>query len=302
MEREDLHLKRRTLTVRRAGHGAPAVMIHGLGGSSLNWRDLAPLLSDRLDMWVPDLPGFGWSPPPRDGNMTPLGHARAVVDLIDHMGRGPVHLFGNSLGGAVALQIAARRPDLVLSLTLLAPALPQMAVSRHAAILPLLSLPGIGESVFARMNEPGPEQRVQGVIDLCMGDPSFVTPERRARMVADVAERQHLTYAGDAMLQSLRGLIATFLDTGPRRPWKLAELVSAPTLLVYGQRDKLIDWRASHKATRHFRDSTVLLLPESGHVPMVEHAPEVAVAWEQVVGSREGQRSSSMSRVLRTVR
>jgi pimeloyl-ACP methyl ester carboxylesterase len=292
MEREDLHLARRTLTVRRAGSGEPAVMIHGLGGSSLNWRDLAPLLAPTLDMWAPDLPGFGWSPPPRDGVMTPLGHAHAVVDLIDHMGRGPVHLFGNSLGGAVALQIAARRPDLVRSLTLLSPALPQMAASRHAALLPLLALPGIGESVFARMNEPGPEQRVQGVIDLCIADPAFITPERRARMVADVAERQHLTYAGDAMLQTLRGLLATFLDTGPRRPWKLAELVTAPTLLVYGQRDKLIDWRASHKATRHFRDASVLVLAESGHVPMVEHAPEVAAAWERVIVSRTSRLAS----------
>ena len=292
MEREDLHLRRRTLTVRRAGSGEPTVMVHGLGGSSQNWRDLARHLSPRLEMWIPDLPGFGWSPPPRDGNLTPLGDARVVVDLIDHMDRGPVHLFGNSLGGAVALQIAARRPDLVRSLTLISPALPQLPATRQAALLPLLALPGLGESAFGRMNEPGPEQRVQGVIDLCIADPSFITPERRAFMVADVAERQHLTYSGDAMLQSLRGLLATFVDSGPRRPWKLAELVTAPTLLVYGQRDRLIDWRSSHRATRHFRDSTVLLLPDSGHVPMVEHAPEVAEAWETSIGARAGHLAS----------
>jgi pimeloyl-ACP methyl ester carboxylesterase len=89
------------------------VFIHGLGGSSLNWTDLMAALQPDVDGYAIDLGGFGQSPPPRDGDMTPAGHAAGVVEfIVEELGGEPVHVFGNSLGGAVALQLAARRPDL----------------------------------------------------------------------------------------------------------------------------------------------------------------------------------------------
>ena len=98
-------LAQRALSVRHrpgAPGAEPAVMIHGLGGSSLNWTDLMVGLSDRLDSSAVDLAGFGESPPPRDGDFSPLGQARGIADLIQEKYSEPVHLFGNSLGGAVA--------------------------------------------------------------------------------------------------------------------------------------------------------------------------------------------------------
>lgn len=109
---------------------APALLVHGLGGSSQNWSALMPLLTDVLDSEAVDLPGFGDSPPPDDGNYSVTGHARAVIRLLDAGGRGPVHLFGNSLGGAVATRVAAVRPDLVRTLTLVSPALPEIRVQQ----------------------------------------------------------------------------------------------------------------------------------------------------------------------------
>lgn len=92
----------RTLTVRSRAEQAeglpPALFVHGLGGSSSNWSALMRLLADRVSCEALDLPGFGHSPPPDDGNYSIGGHARAVVRLLEASGRGPVHLFGNSLG------------------------------------------------------------------------------------------------------------------------------------------------------------------------------------------------------------
>src|SRR5215207_10665204 len=94
------------LAVRRAEPTSfdvePALFVHGLGGSATNWTDLMGCLRDSLDGEALDLPGFGSSPPPPDGDFSPEGHARAVVALLENRDRGPVHLFGNSLGGAVA--------------------------------------------------------------------------------------------------------------------------------------------------------------------------------------------------------
>ena len=129
-DRHEALLAQRTLFYRHAPSrqtDAPAALfLHGLGGSALNWTDFMGRMSSRLDCYALDLHGFGSSPPPRDGDMTPRGHARAVADFVLERDLGPVHLFGNSMGGAVSVQLAARRPDLVRSVTLISPALPNL--------------------------------------------------------------------------------------------------------------------------------------------------------------------------------
>jgi len=285
--REDLALRRRTLSVRHieplSPDLPPAVYIHGLGGSSLNWTDLAEGLRGQVDGYAVDLGGFGHTPPPRDGDMSPLGHARAIADLIDHIGRGPVHLFGNSLGGAVAVQLAARRPDLVLSLTLISPALPTLRISKGNVHLPVISVPGVGEKLAGKFLSLPADTRVQGSIDLCFADPSRVAQQRVDDAVADTAARDHLPYATDAFLASLRGLMKTFLDRGPHRPWKLAERVTCPTLVIYGRKDPLIDQRAAYRVTKAFPNAHVVVLPDSGHVAQMEHPEFVQAAWERFI-------------------
>ena len=283
--REDVSLPGRTLSVRHAPGATPglpsAVYVHGLGGSSLNWTDLMARLQGDVDGWAVDLGGFGYSPPPRDGDMTPAGHARSVAELVEHLGAGPVHLFGNSLGGAVALQLAARRPDLVRSLTLISPALPSLFATRFNYHLPVIAVPGVGERLVPKYLESDALGRVRGTIDVTFADPSRVPPQRIAEAVAEVQERDHLPYASDAFLSTLRGLLRTFVDPGPNRPWKLAGRVTCPTLVIYGRKDPLVDPRSAHRVTKHFRDAHVVVLPDSGHVAQMEHPEFVAASWER---------------------
>lgn len=240
-------------------------------------------LRDDVDSWAADLGGFGMSPPPRDGNMTPAGHARSLVDLIGAINNGPVHLFGNSMGGAVALQLAARRPDLVRSLTLISPALPALFATRSNMHLPVIAVPGVGERLVPKYLETDAGARVRGTVDLCFADPTRVSPERMAEALDEVKARDHLPYASDAFLRSLRGLLRTYLDVGPNRPWKLAERVTCPTLVIYGRKDPLVDPRAAHRVTKHFPDAHVVVLPDSGHVAQMEHPEFVAAAWERFI-------------------
>ncbi len=176
-----VHLPGVTLTVRSrppAREGLPpALYVHGLGGSSQNWSALMPLLDGVVDNEALDLPGFGDSPPPDDGDYSITGHARAVIRYLDASGRGPVHLFGNSLGGAVTTRVAAARPDLVRTLTLVSPALPEIRVQRSAVPTGLLAVPGVA-ALFTRLTrEWTAEQRVRGVTALCYGDPGRVSEE-----------------------------------------------------------------------------------------------------------------------------
>jgi pimeloyl-ACP methyl ester carboxylesterase len=283
--RSDVSLPQRTLSVRHAESTTPgvpsAVFVHGLGGSSLDWTDLMGRMRADVDGWSVDLGGFGQSPPPRDGDMTPAGHARSVAELIEHLGTGAVHLFGNSLGGSVALQLAARRPDLVRSLTLVSPALPSLFATKSNFHLPVIAVPGVGERLVPKYMESSAGGRVRGTMEVVFADPSRVSPVRLAEAVEEVEIRDHLPYASDAFLRTLRGLLRTFVDVGPNRPWKLAQRVTCPTLVIYGRKDPLVDPRSAHRVTKYFRDAHVLVLPDCGHVAQMEHPEFVAAAWER---------------------
>jgi pimeloyl-ACP methyl ester carboxylesterase len=254
----------------------PAVMVHGLGGSALNWTDLMALLGDRLATRAPDLPGFGFSPPPDDGDYSLAGHARSVAALIERDGRGPVHLFGNSLGGAVSVVVAATRPDLVRSLVLVSPALPDFRPGRWRSQVALLSVPGLGRALSRRLAGMSPQQRVEGLLDLVYADSSSVPPERVAQAVVEVERRAALPYAVDAMAASTRGLVNSFFFTGSSAPWAMAARVSAPTLLMYGGQDKLVSSRVAPKAKAAFPGGTVVVLPQTGHVAQMERPELVA--------------------------
>ena len=269
------------LHVRRAPalspYAEPAVFVHGLGGAATNWTDLMGQLRDQLDGYAPDLPGFGWSDPPADRDYAPAGHARAIVGLIEsHVAAGPVHLFGNSLGGAVAVRVAALRPDLVRSLVLVSPALPAYRVRRSNAHLPALATPWIGEKLARRLGRVSVERRVRAALALCYADPSVVPPSRLAEAVAEARRRSALGHDGEAVLRSLQGVLRTYLERGEYSPWQLATRVRAPTLLVYGLLDRLVDPRTAARAMRTFPDARLVELPRSGHVAQMEHPALVA--------------------------
>ncbi|MCX4819222.1 alpha/beta hydrolase [Streptomyces sp. NBC_01142] len=276
-----------TLTVRSRPSGRtglpPALYVHGLGGSSQNWSALMPLLEDVLDGEAIDLPGFGDSPPPDDGNYSVTGHARAVIHYLDAGGRGPVHLIGNSLGGAVTTRVAAARPDLVRTLTLVSPALPELRVQRSAVPTALLAVPGIA-SLFTRFTkEWSAEQRTRGVLALCYGDPARVSEEGLRNAVEEMERRMQLPYFWDAMTRSARGIVDAYTLGGQHGLWRQAERVLAPTLLVYGGRDQLISYRMARKAAAAFRDSRLLTLPDAGHVAMMEYPEAVAQAFRELL-------------------
>ncbi|MGW4905763.1 alpha/beta fold hydrolase [Streptomyces sp. NPDC004270] len=276
-----------TLTVRsrppaRAGL-PPALFVHGLGGSSQNWSDLMQRLEGVVDGEAVDLPGFGDSPPPDDGDYSVTGHARAVIRYLDAVGRGPVHLFGNSLGGAVSTRVAAVRPDLVRTLTLISPALPELRVQRTAMPTVLLGLPGVAGLLTRTTGKWTAEQRVRGVLALCYGDPGRVTPEAFEYAVEELERRLRLPYFWDAMARSARGIINAYTLGGQHGLWRQAERVLAPTLLIYGGRDQLVGYRMAQRAARAFRHSRLLSMPDAGHVAMMEYPAAVAGAFRELL-------------------
>ncbi|HEX6468318.1 MAG TPA: alpha/beta hydrolase [Streptosporangiaceae bacterium] len=253
-----------------------AVYVHGLAGSATNWTDLMGHLCDVLRGDAIDLPGFGYSPPPPDHDYSVDAHARTVARLVELRGRGPVHLFGNSLGGAVVTRLAARRPDLVKTLTLVAPALPDLRPRVGPTRIAVASVPGVGPWALRRLQAVPPERRVRSSLEMIYAEPGLMHPERLRELVDEIRRRDALDYAAPAVLGAARGIVTEFLRRGPRSLWRDAARVQAPTLLLYGGRDRIVDPRMALRAGRIFQNARVAVLPGVGHVAQMERPELVA--------------------------
>ena len=256
----------------RAG-AEPALYVHGLGGSSQNWTDLAALLAGWLDGQAIDLPGFGHSAPAERYTIPAL--TARVARFLEETGRGPVHLFGNSLGGTIAVWLAATRPDLVRTLTLVSPALPFLNPRRslQARALPLLALPHGRRLVARYLSSVTPEQLAQQMIEACFADPRRMARQRLAEAIEEARLRYEKDHFIDAYLRTMRGLVASFLRAylpGDGSLWRAAAQVRAPTLVIGGSQDRLVDPRVAPQAARVIPDSRLLLLDGVGHVAQLE--------------------------------
>ena len=266
----------------------PALCVHGLGGSSTNWTDLMDVLSTPADgaPGLPsgprslacealDLPGFGHSPQPRSGRYSISAQAAVVGRLIEQRGRGPVHLIGNSLGGAVCTRLAARRPELIRTLTLISPALPDMRPRLIPTRVTAMTVPGIGPWLLRRAARVPAEKQVAILLRDVYYDPSFVHPSRVDQEIAELQRMEGLGYLGEVLFRSAQGLVTEYLRSRAGL-WHDAASIDASVLVVYGSHDRLVDPRLAGRAARSFSDVRVVVLPRTGHVAMMERPHEVA--------------------------
>ncbi|WP_433268725.1 alpha/beta fold hydrolase [Actinosynnema sp. CS-041913] len=278
-----------TIHVRRTPGptASTAVYVHGLGGSSTNWTDLAAQLSGHVDGHAVDLPGFGRSEPIPGYTFSMATHAEVVTGFVESLGVGPVHLFGNSMGGAIALMVASSRPDLVRTLTLVSPAVPDLRPSLRRVSdprLPLAFLPVVGARVRQKLAEVTPHERAQQMLRLCFADPSLVPDCRIDQSVEEYTERSAQPWAGMALGRSTVELIRTWLVPRSKSMWLLPPRVTSPTLVVWGTEDRLVSVRKAPRIARLLPRGRLLVLPRTGHVAQMERPVSVARAvlgmWE----------------------
>jgi pimeloyl-ACP methyl ester carboxylesterase len=250
------------LSFSRRGTGAPLVLLHGLGSSRAAWDPVLPALAERFDVVAVDLPGFGDSAPlPGDVEPAPRALATAVAAFLDDLGIELPHVAGNSLGGWVALELAALRP--VASVTLLSPAglwrggTPLYGrvslratrwLSRHAA------------GVLGRLVD----HRLGRILVLAQ------THGRPARMSPDQA-RTAIRAMGTAP-----GFDAAFAATLPRH-YASGPALDAPVTVAFGSRDRLLLRSQSRHVDQLPPGTQVGSIPGGGHVPMAD-APDAVVA------------------------
>jgi pimeloyl-ACP methyl ester carboxylesterase len=235
------------------GRGSETVVfVHGLLASSATWKEvLAPASAGRPAIAV-DLPGFGCSDRPWPFDYTVAGEAAALLAFLDARRIERLVLVGNSLGGSIAMVLAAERPERVTAIVLVAPA---TSDARIPWTLRALRTPLVGEVALALATRP------------------FVAFGLRHRLFAR-ASRVTEDAIDDAWFPmtipgTRRGALA-LVRSDPRRYVGLEKRVRAPTLVIWGQEDRLLPIREAERVASRIAGSRVVTLPEAGHLPQRE--------------------------------
>ena len=178
------------------GSGRPLLMVHGLGGSALNWMSVGPRIATSHRALALDLAGFGQTP--LHGRTATVGANTALVhEFIEKVIGESVVLVGNSMGGHIAVLEAAAHADSVHSLVLVDPAIPGPHVRRPQPLMlgamAALSIPGLAQTLLdRRVRALGPEGLVKQTLALVCANPSRVDPQVVEAHVQLTREREHL--------------------------------------------------------------------------------------------------------------
>jgi pimeloyl-ACP methyl ester carboxylesterase len=253
------------------GAGPPVLLLHGLAGAAQNWLDVAVLLAPDHRVVAPDLPGHGGSPP-LAGAAGLDGFADAVAAAIEQLGAGQALVAGHSFGAHVALALAARRPDQVRALLLVAPS--GIETRRRAARVLVLGSaivrPGARVAPFARRFADRPWFRRAVFRPWYVSDAAAFSGRATRAFFAQLPAHTGLRAAARAML-----------DDDPR--FRL-ERVACPTLLLWGARDAQVPLRDGFELARRLR-APIRTVADCGHLLIGERPDAVLDAVRALAAS-----------------
>jgi pimeloyl-ACP methyl ester carboxylesterase len=239
---------------------APAViLLHGFGSSLQTWDAWADALSDKFRVIRYDLPGFGLTGPDPTGDYTDTRSVQVLLALMDRLGLAKASIIGNSMGGKLAWAFAAAHPDRVAKLVLVSP------------------------DGFA---SPGFEYGKKPDVPVTMRLLPYVLPGfmLRASLVPAYADQAMLTdslvgrYADMMRAPGVRGaIIARMQQYLPENPEPQLKHITAPTLLIWGERDGMIPFTNAQDYLRAIPGSRLVAFPDLGHIPQ-EEAPDRSLA------------------------
>ncbi|HLZ96158.1 MAG TPA: alpha/beta hydrolase [Candidatus Dormibacteraeota bacterium] len=260
------------------GDGSPLLMVHGLGGSALNWMAVGPAFAERYHAVAIDLVGFGQTPLFKRSAAVGA-NADLVRRFIDEVLDEPVTLMGNSMGGHISVLVAGAHPERVARVVLVDPAVPGVHVRRPEpamlGVIAAVSVPGLAETLLDRRAKMlGPEGLVQQTLALVCADPSRLSADLVQAHVQLTRERASLGGQNNrALLQATRSIGLRMADP---RFWVKARQVKAPTLVIHGELDRVIPLAAARELVRRVPAWTLKVIEGVGHVPMME-TPEAFI-------------------------
>ena len=260
------------LVYRRAGSGAPLVLIHGLGHHRNAWAPVFDVLARDFDVIAVDLPNFGESPSHRWGQRLSIENfCRDLEANFAHWGIARPHIVGNSLGGAIALELAARGS--AASVTALSPAGFLGPVNRiqTAAAIGLIRARAAAPLPLLRALSRTPGGRRLAGLGL------YAHPERVPAEAA-LADLVNLKYCSGFGRTFVRNVF-----------YRFASPVPVGVTIGWGTRDRVLPFSSAARALARIPDARLVPLVGCGHVPMFDDPAAVVRAIRGTIGSKKAR-------------
>jgi pimeloyl-ACP methyl ester carboxylesterase len=252
------------------GEGEPIVLVHGLGGAASNWLALAPLLHG-WRVLVPELPGHGGSEP-----LAAAPNLNVFADLLAELaareGFAPAPVVGHSLGGAIALRLAIRRPESVSRLVLAAAAGISSATrsARYALTITGILKPGRKIAPYRRLVAGSPVLKSLVFGHWGAADPQALPSEVVDAFLSGPARHTDTVSAAKALVRDdLRGDL---------------DRVRCPALVLWGARDNQLPIGDAFDYARRLR-GRLRVIPDCGHLLIGERPDACADAIESFLAA-----------------
>jgi pimeloyl-ACP methyl ester carboxylesterase len=252
------------------GHGEPLVLVHGAGTSSAVWRRATPLLAPRHRVVAPDLPGYGGSPAAGRGFALEEVTDRLAVGLEEAGVAAPYDLVGHSMGGAISILLAARHPERVRRLVLVAPAGLAALPRAVAALLGTVAAPyAVARRRLASPLAGSPLVRRLALAGVARDGARVPVDHARAVLASSAGATRIGPGLASAAAADLRHALAG---------------LRCPLGLVWGEHDPVIPRRRIEVIRGERPDVTVRVVPDTAHAPMLEDPLAFCAALDDVLG------------------
>jgi pimeloyl-ACP methyl ester carboxylesterase len=258
----EITLHGHTFSYRMAGSGPALVLLHGITCSSETWEEIIPALAKHFTVIAPDLLGHGQSAKPM-AEYSPGAYAAIVRDLLIGLEHTRVTLVGHSLGGGIAMQFSYLFPEMIERLVLVSSG--GLGRELHG-MLRAAALPG-AEAVLPWFSSP----RLRKVVDRGVA----LLGRTGLRASTDLREvwRGFGTFVDADTRRAFFHTMRTVIDSGGQRATATDRLYLAahmPTLIVWGERDRIIPVQHAEAARAGIEGSRLMVFADAGHFPYID--------------------------------
>jgi abhydrolase domain-containing protein 6 len=241
--------------------GEALILLHGFAADKDNWLRFSRHLTQDYRVIAVDLPGFGESDLP-PGSYDVGTQAERLANILDALGIRQAHVLGNSMGGHIAALFAARYPDRVHSLALFGNA--GIDAPRQSELYQRLRQDGANPLVVRKIED------FQALLEFVFVEPPYL-PESLKTHLAERAMANAAHY--DRVFEQLVNRYIPLEHELPK--------ISAPTLILWGKQDRVLDVSSIEVMQPLLRKPSVVIMDNVGHAPMLERPEESALLYRR---------------------
>ena len=244
------------------GSGQDIFLLHGFASSTYTWEKIAPVLQARgYHVWALDMKGFGWSDKPEDADYSPWQLMKEVNAWMDKMGLRKVVFVGNSLGGAIAWNMALVHPEKVKKLVLLDAAGFMHDIPFPVRLSGLPGAAGVARLFLGRWI-------IQDTLKQVYFDPTSITAEQ--------IDAYYNRLRTENALGALTALGRSIWTISSQEYASRIPEIQVDTLIIWGRDDAWIPLKDGFKFKETLPNATLEVIPFCGHMPQEEKPEETA--------------------------